>query len=753
MTDLLVERDAELALLREVVTDLTAGRSAFVEITGPPGYGHTALLRHAIGLAVADGVRVLHATGGASYGIANDVTTHFVSALGLDAVGWGPSAVVVLSQNMLALARQRPLMVVLDDAQWMGERSRQWLRATLRRLEWAPMLVLVATSGLGTAAESLTQELATEASVADANRHVLRLRPLTRDGVKAMTRTLDGGPLHDGLVAALAQHTLGMPSVVRATLRAVGASSVTLESDLVACAVDARSDWVARVLRVLATAPTTLARVAAVCGTDFDWHLLCELARLQPAAAVRAGAVLRRLGLAESVPDETQIRLAGPPVAERVLAEMSPVAREALHRKAFELGARAGVAPARLSEVLLSVPPGVPGAVRILRDEARRLRAEDRPAAAARLLERALREPEIEAEQVGLVMELAETEAGFAPDASDRRLVGMLLGRPGPETRLRAADMLVMRGRPAVVQRTIMTAAGPLREDERAVLSALYWIAEDTVSGVSEGTVRGMPPLPETPGDPAGAGVAAWLVTIQGRDRARALSLARAALAVPARYDGPLSPRVLACSSLLLAGEAEETKEGIDAVLVDARRSGVQAAAVWAMLLRGALNVLQERWDDAAQDIDRLAHELPERCWHPMVSGHVRALAVSVHLSRGMPDEARRYMARPLAPGVEHSIGWAHALFADGLMLLVDGEPAAALERFLECGRRMLAQQWVNPVLLSWRLLAGITQSALDRPAEARRLVRDEYALAETWGAPVYLARVRSLAANLLESR
>jgi AAA ATPase-like protein len=753
--DLLVERDVELELLHEVVTGVAAGRSAFVEVTGPPGFGHTALLRRAMSLALSKGIRVLHATGTAGSDFGNDVMGHFATALGLDTTEWTSLSAVVLCENFLAAARKRPLMLVLDDAQWMDEQSREWLRAMLRRLAWAPLLVVVATSGLGTATESMTMEMATEATVNESTRHLLRLRPLTSEGVRELLGAGYEGTIDEEFVAALALHTRGTPSVVRAVLRVLdsgGTVARTTElSELIAGVTEARGDWVTGVMRVLPPAPAALVRVAAVCGDDFEWQLMCELAQLQPAVATRAAEVLRRLGIT----DGTQVRLSDPIVVERVLAEMTPQERLDLHRKVFTLGVRAGVGQSSLARVLLGAPVGVPGAAWLLHDEARRLKTEGRPEAAARLLERALREPEHEADRTGLMIELADTEAAYSPEASDRRLARMLLDpdTSDPAVRVRAADMLVSRGRPTMAQRAIMVAAGlpEVAEPERAKLVALYRMAEDTAPGGSVDNAAGLPPMAGMPTDPATAAVAAWLVAVRGQDRPRAQALARAGLAVPSRYDGPLSPRIIACSVLLVTGDVDEGKASLDAVLIEARRQGMRAAAVWGLLSRASMSVYEERWDEVCYYLDQMKRELPERCWHPMAFGHVRALTVTMYLRRGMPDEARRCALEPLPVGAEHSIGWAQALFARGLVRLVDGEPADALTHFLECGRRMLARQWTNPVLLSWRILAAIASAASGRPADAERLALEECTLAETWGAPGYLAMVRDMAAGLLE--
>lgn len=55
-------RSGELALLERLLTRLRAGRGGTLVLTGAPGLGRTALLRHAIDDTSASGPVLLHAT-------------------------------------------------------------------------------------------------------------------------------------------------------------------------------------------------------------------------------------------------------------------------------------------------------------------------------------------------------------------------------------------------------------------------------------------------------------------------------------------------------------------------------------------------------------------------------------------------------------------------------------------------------------------------------------------------------------------
>ena len=63
MSDLLLERAAELAAIHRAIRVARAGCGRQVVICGPPGSGRTALLEQACAAGAAHGLRVLSAAG------------------------------------------------------------------------------------------------------------------------------------------------------------------------------------------------------------------------------------------------------------------------------------------------------------------------------------------------------------------------------------------------------------------------------------------------------------------------------------------------------------------------------------------------------------------------------------------------------------------------------------------------------------------------------------------------------------------
>lgn len=161
----LVGRDAELHDLR-VFLDRSAAHGGALLVTGDPGVGKTALLQATAAAAARSGTQVLHADGvqfeaDLSFAGLNQVVLPLVDGLdGLAAthrealsvalgLGVGPAADrLVLATALLSLLRRaaarRPLLVVVDDLQWIDRASATVLGTVARRLTGTRVALLVA---------------------------------------------------------------------------------------------------------------------------------------------------------------------------------------------------------------------------------------------------------------------------------------------------------------------------------------------------------------------------------------------------------------------------------------------------------------------------------------------------------------------------------------------------------------------------------------------------------------------------------
>jgi hypothetical protein len=762
----LIERDEELALFRQVAAGAMAGHAAVVEIAGPPGLGRTSLVEAAVTHAKSAGLRVQRARGSpAEASLSGGVVSELLAGLapasaGGDLVPGEPSAPpAALGQTVVAAAWQTPMMLALDDAHWSDEYSLRWLLALLRRASEAPLLIVFAAGRWGQAREAMMADVRARAVDAGVDWHVLRPSRLSISGVRRLLAEAGQAEPEDGFVDAAMLKTGGLPALFRSVAEALRRGELVATAEQLpsfdACLRVDVFDWADEMTSELSRDELALLRAIVVCGDDLGWELVVSLARLRSGTGSRTVGMLRAQG---ALIGGTPPRLLCPFTRERVLAQMTRPEREELFARAAELGHRAAIGTSGLARLLLSAPTvGQPWAVDALREDAARADSAGQSETAARLLARALQEPVDEVSRARLLTELASVEMLHAPEQSDLRLAQVLDG-PGPQriapVRVHAADLLLAKGNTELLQHAVTGAltSQDLSAADRAALEALYWLAVDGPHDAPP-PARPPPPLPEQPSDPAQSAAVAWQLLVRGQDLARTRALARAALAVGAGHEAPLSPRIIASRILLLVDDMAAAEAGLDAVLVDARQRRARSAAALARLIRANFGIRNGHLDDACDDLERALALLPLQCWHPMAQPGVLAVQMTLYLEAGRLDRAEGLLAAELPPGVESGLGWSQFLLAKGVFWLLAGEPGIAVEHLREAGRRMLARQWVNPALASWRSFAALAHRACGNTAEAERLVTEERALAERWGSPSALGDAYLAASMVLEGQ
>jgi DNA-binding CsgD family transcriptional regulator len=245
------EREAELALVDELVAVARRGRGAVLLVEGPAGIGKTRLLGSAVDRAAGAGLRVLAARAGQlerafAYGVVRQLYEPVVAGAGptdrasLLAGAAGLAAPLVdptapageadLSFGALHglfwltanLAERGPLLLALDDLHWCDAPSLRFLLYLARRLEGLPVVLVATLRPDEPGAETgLLGELG-----ADPLALVARPAPLSPDAVGALVAEALGPP-DPALVAAaaaLADALLerGEPSAATAAIASAG---------------------------------------------------------------------------------------------------------------------------------------------------------------------------------------------------------------------------------------------------------------------------------------------------------------------------------------------------------------------------------------------------------------------------------------------------------------------------------------------------------------------------------------------------
>ncbi|MEU2834740.1 AAA family ATPase [Streptomyces lavendulae] len=784
-----IGRDAEDGLLRGLLGDVRAGRPALVEVHGPPGIGRSALLHHAAALAEGAGMQVAVARAvpeeaGLPYGVAAQLHAQLPPALAeagpatlpespahpggtypggerdggeRDGGAW-TCRPADLCAVFLKAARSRPLLLVVDDTQWADPQSLRWLQALARRLAGAPLMLLTSRNSAAPATAYDRIEpcpLAGEDTVA---RHTLTLAPLSADAVGEVLAGAWHTPVDEAFLADAVQHLEGSPALLRSVVGRFVRHGWTPGADRLGRLAESAAEAVReRTVRILALLPVELLgvlRAIAVAGPDCTPGLIDALAGPRTLGTARALALLSGTGLLAPGP-RPALRTAA--AARAVLADLGTEHREELHARAAEWAHRAAFPDRALTRMLLDARRiGAAWAVDALRREAAECQATGRPGRAARLLERALREPVPPALRVRLLTDLSAAVLPTAPEAASRHLY-RALHTPGDgsgaatatatadaetgRARLRAAELLVARGDIVTSRSRIARAAADARPGtaEHSGLRALYWITEYSRPDPADAAA---PPLPDScppkPEQAAEAAVAAWRTAQRGRDITGTRRLARAALAPRAREQVPLTVRAAAAHALVLTGDTAEARGALEEILVCAERRDARAVAGLALLVTCLAELRDGRDTAAADSLDRCEEIMPSRGWHPLMAPGPLALRALVHLRRGDRTAAERVLATELPPGAEGGLPWAYLLYARGRVRLAGGLREPALADLLECGRQLLARQAANPALLPWRSAAARTREPGDPVAVG--LLAEERRRALLWGSPAAMA-------------
>ncbi|MCB9596859.1 MAG: protein kinase [Sandaracinaceae bacterium] len=236
---------------------------------------------------------------------------------------------LALGAYLGGLAAQRPLLIAIEDLQWVDPESLAWLAQALGRELWdRPALIL------GTARAEVW---APAPPFDDADATELKLRGLGLAGVRELAEAVLGRPATEDLARRLLERTGGNPLFVEQTLRALAddargpeaAADAALPLPLdVEAAVQARLD-------ALEPAELDVATRGALLGGPFSEADLVALGAVDPAPSLRAllrrGLLRRRAG---PTSDEAMWELRTSVIGEVLVRELDRDLARSLHLRA-----------------------------------------------------------------------------------------------------------------------------------------------------------------------------------------------------------------------------------------------------------------------------------------------------------------------------------------------------------------------------------------------------------------------------------
>jgi DNA-binding CsgD family transcriptional regulator len=773
----LLEREMELEALGELLRRARDGDGGLVVVQGPAGIGKSSLLAAFAAQASQSGFNVCRARGdvivtGSSFAAVRELFWAQVRAAGrggfdgaarlalpvFDDESWDrgdrdrvSSVLHGLYWLTSDLADQRPLALIIDDAQSLDAASARFLTYLAGRLEGLAVAVVVALrSG------EVPEHGGLSAALIQHARTTLRPRPLSQSGSGAVVRGVLGPRADEDVCRSCHDATRGNPFYLRELALAIATEGGRPSADL-----HART----RALRVSAITSSVLVRLSRL-GADCE-RFSEALAILGSGASLRQVATLASLGrdrarLAADRLHEAEIITAGPDLSfvhpivhEAVLSEIPPARRAALHGKAARLLATEDSSIDRVAaHLLLAEPYGDEWVVDLLRRAAREALSRGAPEAAVELLARAEREPPPAHARVPLLMELGQAQA-LLPSAQDfTALREALASAQSTDERAEVAYELalalfgVFRNSEAIeVLEGALVDIEPESDDAQRLEAAMI--------GGGIGDLTESPRLLARAArhferarrgeidDPLMLSSLAQTAAVGGSSADEAASLARRSIA-----DGRLLGNWLnagymgAVIGLSFSDHSQEAMAAIRAGLEVAQRRG-SAPMLLQLNLFGADCALRTGDLDVAEDLARRLFELGRelgvehvaRLWLPIVL-----------LERGQIQDAHELL-EPIDLSDPRDLLDMWLLANRGRVRVGIGENEKGLTDLLEVDRRTTLAR-VHPSV-DWVPAATLALTRLGRIDQARQLADRELQQATAFGAPRRLGIALATAGRL----
>jgi DNA-binding CsgD family transcriptional regulator len=761
---LLLERETEIEALGELLRRAGDGDGGLAVLQGPAGIGKSSLLAAFAAQASQSGFNVGRARGdvivtGSSFAAVRELFWAHVRAAGpggfdgaarlalpvFEDGSWDggdrdrvSSVLHGLYWLTSDLADQRPLALIIDDAQSLDAASARFLTYLAGRLEGLAVAVVVAfRSG------ELPDDVGLAAALTQHAQTTLRPGPLSQSGSGAVVRGVLGPRADDDLCRSCHDATRGNPFYLRELALAIATEGGRPSADALART---------RALRVSAITSSVLVRLSrlgadcelfsealAILGSRASLRQVATLAGLQ---RDRARLAADRLHEAEIITAGSELSFVHPIVHEAVLSEIPPARRAALHGQAARLLATEDPSIDRVAaHLLLSEPYGDECVVDLLRRAAREALSRGAPEAAVELLARTAREPPSAQTRVPVLMELGQAQA-LLPTAQDFAVLREALSSA------RTTDE-----RSEVAYALALALFGVFRNSEAvAVLEdALVDIEPDSATaqrleaamiGGGIGDLRESPRLLERAvrhferarraeiDDPLMLSSLAQTAAVGGSSADEAVSLARRSIADGRLLGDWLNAGYMgAVIGLSFSDHPQEAMAAILAGLEVAQRRG-SAPMLLQLNLFGADCALRTGDLDVAEDLARRLFELGRE----LGAEHAAPLLLPiVLLERGQIQDAHELL-EPIDLSEPRDLLDTWLLTSRGRVRVEMGENEKGLGDLLEVDRLTTTARVFPSV--DWVRAATVALTRLGRIEQARQLADRELQQATAFGAP-----------------
>ncbi|MEV5431934.1 LuxR family transcriptional regulator [Streptomyces sp. NPDC052701] len=782
---MLLERERELALMADALQQADDGGLLAV-VHGSFGIGKSAFVRAVADLGRAHGALVLEAQAAPTerqfaFGVARQLLdpvlaladeadhTRWLKEAGQRArlpdsgrfVRELPGSAVRVQQSVVwfdalvdGMARDRTVLIVVDDLHWSDSESLQALLRTARAGRRRTLLVCSLAAGDVRTARPCVRELLTLGN------RTVELNGLSAAGTRQVLEAVFEEAPDAAFMAACEDLCGGNPFLLHAVAEDARFHGLRPTARDAAVAGVLRPLRVRRrLLQYLHSLPDHVRRTACaltLLGAHAEPGLVAGLAQVDPPRYADALRVLRPAGLVDD--PERRVRVGS--MLRDVLEEGLPLEeRAAMRVMAAELLHRTGHPAEQAAEHLMSVvSPQGREAVAILRRAADSALRRGSPRDAARYLGRALLDTApAGAGRASLLIDLANAERSFATAASQRHVAEAVplleavreraaaLSRLGPLLMdphvFRFDELLrqVSADLDAVPSPDVLDRELALRIEARERFLGSQHPAHQRAA------LRRLRDLgPNPPARSMGE-----------RELLSALvHVAMVTNTVPADELAPLASRLLAQEPAHPDHVHTALPLAVNVLVAAGRTDG---AAGW---LREAQRIAERCGDHVEQAVIRAEQALLALADGSPAAARTGVLhedALSGPEMSGLPAMCAAVLAMVALetgePGLAHAVLTRHRLsdrnpflaglldMAGGVLAARRGELRVALDHFHVAGRRMERIGWRNPAALPWSSAAALMHHRLGETEQAVAAARSEAERARAWGGPVVLGR------------
>ena len=733
--DPLLERERQTEAITKALTEAAIGRGSLCLIEGPAGIGKTRLLDLAAERGASGGAEVLRARGAEleheyAWGVVRQLFERWLleqerSVRKLLLAGAAEGATGALGFSTCAeqeafaaihglywlvvnMADRQPLVLIIDDLQWIDEASLRWLGYLSARVERLPVVLVMAVRRPDPAAgRELLRRLTAEPLA-----RVVGLAPLSLAATCELLQAHAELPYEGALASACHVASGGNPFLLRALFDDLANSPEHAPPDAESVRF-LRPEAIIRsfLLRFdrMPEETKALGRAIAVLGGAATITRAGRLANVDDADAVTAAAALAAAGI---LTDASPPAFVHPVVHGIVLEDMPAALRARWHASAAVILRQSGGTLHEISAQLVqSEPTANPDVSATLCEAARVALMAGAPQEAIALLERAEREPPPDSARSRVMRLLGRAMIQTRGAAGIGGLTAAVELAHDPLERLNASLELAqaLEGMSHNVEATAVYEKA-LNEfslpDEalRAKLKAgLATAAAQQLSTLPRALELVSAAFSDGSGAPAKnpvmRAVMALAVTVTGVPDGAEMAVA--ALEGTTLFEADTSIAVgLAIAPLVWSDRLDAALSAWDEVLERARTRGAPLRYAFAMTFRADVHLRAGRLADAVADA-RAALEVPQRMWLSSLPVDTPAVLAEALIQCGALEEAERLLA-PETPAMEFSDyqGNNLLLMARGRLRLAQGRMAQAIEDLLELGRRCDAFGLRNPAAI-----------------------------------------------------